>query len=100
MRLTKEQIVQASKIVRANVAIMSDVELVAGIKEKLGINVSRAQVTSLRTKMGLKKTRGRKSRLVVTADITSTPEPALVAPVTVAVPEVPATPAETDDQPF
>lgn len=64
MKLTKEQRDAASAVVKDGAATMSDTQLVLKVKEVASVDVNKAQIAVLRRGLGLKKTRGRKSRLV------------------------------------
>ncbi len=72
-KLTQEQIDVVRPLVQDLAAGMPDVKIAAAIKEKVNVDVSPQQVTHLRAKMGIRKTRGRNSKIVniVTPDVVS-----------------------------
>jgi hypothetical protein len=68
MKLSAEQtavVENVKQVIRDNCATVSDAKLVDVVKEKTSVEFTRLQLSQLRQEMGLRKTRGRNSKLVV-----------------------------------
>lgn len=109
-KLGPEQVQAVAPVIKELAATTTDKAMVALIKEKTGVDVSVGQITEVRKGLGIRKTRGRNSRVLAEGEIYVPKAPrkakkvvAEVAPVEVApaetVAEVTAS-AVTDELPF